>query len=164
LARCLIIGCGCRGRALTARLCAGGHIVRATTRDPARAGEIASAGAEPVIADPDRVGTLTGALAGVSVVVILLASATGPARRLAALHGPRLEALLGRLTDTTVRGVVYEVGGRLDGRLLAAGADRVREFATRSHVSFELLDADPERLEAWLAAAQDAVQRVLAAR
>jgi uncharacterized protein YbjT (DUF2867 family) len=141
LARCLIIGCGCRGRALTARLCAGGHIVRATTRDPARAGEIASAGAEPVIADPDRVGTLTGALAGVSVVVILLASATGPARRLAALHGPRL-----------------------DGRLLAAGADRVREFATRSHVSFELLDADPERLEAWLAAAQDAVQRVLAAR
>ena len=32
LARVLIVGCGCRGRALAAELVAGGHAVRATTR------------------------------------------------------------------------------------------------------------------------------------
>ena len=35
MARVLIVPCGCRGRALAARLAAAGHVVRGTTRDPA---------------------------------------------------------------------------------------------------------------------------------
>ena len=36
LARCLIIGCGCRGLALAGALSHRGHAVRATTRDSGR--------------------------------------------------------------------------------------------------------------------------------
>jgi len=164
VARCLIIGCGCRGQALARTLVAQGHLVRGTTRDPGRCPEIAKAGAEPVVADPDRVGTLLPAVAGVSVVAILLGSAAGPDRELEALHGPRLEALLGKLVDTTVRGVVYEARGGVGDGLLRAGAERVRSFAARSRAACEVVLADPGCHGAWLAAAEDALRRVLAAR
>ena len=58
MARVLIVGCGCRGRALAEDLRAAGHAVRGTTRDPARAAAIAAAGAEPYVGDPDRIGSL----------------------------------------------------------------------------------------------------------
>ena len=63
-------------RALATR----GHAVRATTRRANRAPEILATGAEPVVADPDRLGTLMGALDHVSVAVILLGSADSPPR------------------------------------------------------------------------------------
>ena len=47
MARVLIVGCGCRGRALAADLRGAGHAVRGTTRDPGRTAAIAAAGAEP---------------------------------------------------------------------------------------------------------------------
>src|SRR5215207_8609121 len=58
LARVLIIGCGGRGQTLARELADAGHAVRGTTRDPARAGAIAAAGAEPCVGDPDRIATL----------------------------------------------------------------------------------------------------------
>jgi uncharacterized protein YbjT (DUF2867 family) len=103
VARVLIVGCGCRGRALARELVAAGHAVRGTTRDRANAEAIAAAGAEPYIGDPDRIGTLMDALAGVTVVCWLMGTVAAPE-----LHGPRLRMLFEKLVDTPVRGVVYE--------------------------------------------------------
>lgn len=162
--RCLIIGCGCRGQLLTRALTGAGHMVRGTTRDPARLGEIEAAGAEAELADPDRVMTLMGALDHVSVACILLGSASGSPEQLHALHGTRLEMLLTKLVDTTVRGVVYEVRGSVAAEVLAGGALRVRAFAERSLVHAVLLDADPAQPHHWLAAALEAVEGVLEAQ
>ena len=108
MARVLIVGCGCRGRELARELVAEGHAVRGTTRQPARCDAIAAAGAEPWLADPDRVGTLVGALDAVAIVCWLLGRPEGDP---AALHGPRLRALLERLVDTTVRGFAHDAAG-----------------------------------------------------
>jgi threonine dehydrogenase-like Zn-dependent dehydrogenase len=118
LARVLIVGCGCRGQELARALVAQGHAVRGTTRDPARRAAIAAAGAEPVLADPDRVGTLVAALHGVTVFVRLLANATGTPEHLRELHGPRLWALLEKLVDSPVRGYVHERVGEEDAGLV----------------------------------------------
>jgi hypothetical protein len=138
--------------------------VRGTTRNLARLAEIETAGAEAELGDPDRVATLMGALEQVAVVCILLASATGTAEQLRALHGTRLEMLLTKLVDTTVRGLVYEAQGTVDAGVLASGAERVRRFADRSLVRAALLDADPGAPREWLSAALAAVDRAIAPR
>jgi hypothetical protein len=161
VARCLIVGCGCRGLMLSRALVERGHAVRGTTLDALRRPEIEGAGAQCVVADPDRVGSLVGALDHVSVAVLLLGSAEGPSQQLAALHGPRLEMLLTRMTDTAVRGVVYEARGTTDAELLAAGGARVRAFGARTRAAIVLLDADPGRPEEWLCRAVAAVESVL---
>ena len=102
MARILIVACGCRGRELAAELRVAGHAVRGTTRDPARVDAIAAAGAEPYVGDPDRIGTLMDALAGVTVVVWLMGTIQIPAGR--------VRMLFEKLVDTPVRGVVYEGG------------------------------------------------------
>lgn len=162
--RCLIIGCGCRGQLLAGALAGRGHVVRGTTRDRARLAEIEAAGAEAELGDPDRVATLMGSLERVAVVCILLGSATGSPEQLQALHGTRLEMLLTKLVDTTVRGLVYEAQGTVDAGVLASGAQRVRRFAERSLARTALLEADPGRSPEWLSAALAAVNRVIAPR
>ena len=79
MARVLIVGCGCRGQELARDLVAAGHAVRGTTRDPARTEAIAATGAEPYVGDPDRIGTLMDALAGVTILCWLMGSASGDA-------------------------------------------------------------------------------------
>ena len=116
----LIVGCGCRGRALGAALAEQGHAVRGTTRAEAGTKAIEAGGIEPAVADPDRLGTVMATLPGVSVVVWLLGAATGSTR--ADVHGPRLETLLERLVDTPVRGFVYESDGAHGGRSLVETA------------------------------------------
>jgi hypothetical protein len=106
LARILIVGCGCRGRELAAALVEQGHAVRGTTRSRERCAQIEAAGAEAVVADPDRLGSLLHQIEGVSVLCWLLGPVDGDAG--AALHGPRLESMFEALVDTHVRGVVYE--------------------------------------------------------
>ncbi|MBV9197015.1 MAG: hypothetical protein JO168_23000 [Solirubrobacterales bacterium] len=166
MARCLIIGCGCRGRLLARELIGRGHAVRGTTRDPAGRAAIEATGAEAVLADPDRVVTLTPALEHVAVSYILFASArTRPgAPELTALHGTRLQMLLTRMLDTTVRGIIYEARGSVDGGVLARGAARVRAFCEDSRIPYVLLDADPAKPGAWVQEAAGAAERVLAAR
>jgi saccharopine dehydrogenase-like NADP-dependent oxidoreductase len=161
LARCLIIGCGCRGRLLAGELAARGHAVRGTTRRPASGGAIEAAGAEAVIADPDRVATLVGALDHVSVACVMLGSASGPPDALAALHGTRLEMLLTKIVDTTIRGVVYEASGSVEAEVLREGAERVRRFGRRSMTDVVVLEADPSDHRAWVAEAADAVVGLL---
>lgn len=139
-----------------------GHAVRGTTRERDRLPAIADAGAEGVLADPDRVATLVDSLEHVSIACLLLGSAAGPVERVAALHSTRLEMLLTKIVDTTVRGVVYEARGSVDANVLAAGAARVRRFGERSLAGWSLLEADPADHGAWLSAAVQAVDAVLA--
>ncbi len=136
-----------------------GHAVRATTRDSARTNEIEATGAEAVVADPDRIATLIPALEHAGVGCVLLGSATGSAESVAALHSSRLEMLLLRMLDTTVRGVVYEAAGTVDASVLAGGSELVRRFCDDSRIPYALLsDAGPG---AWPGQAADAVDRVL---
>ena len=128
MARVLIVGCGCRGQALARDLVAAGHVVRGTTRDPARADAIAAAGAEPYVGDPDRIGTLMGALAGVTVVCWLLGAVPDPD-----LHGGRLRMLFEKLVDTPVRGVVYE-------RALPQGEAIARDAAERWRIPVAVIE------------------------
>lgn len=162
--RVLIIGCGCRGRLLAGSLVEQGHAVRGTTRDPARFDDLRAAGVEAMLGDPDRVSTLMPALERISLACILLGSASGPLTQLRALHGTRLEMLLTKLVDTTVRGVVYEAQGSVAPELLAGGAGLVRRFGELSLTPTAVLAADPGRPQEWLAAALAAVGEALGGR
>ncbi|MGI8712383.1 MAG: NAD-binding protein [Solirubrobacteraceae bacterium] len=163
MARCLIVGCGCRGQTLARELRAQGHAVRGTTRDPARRAAIEWAGAEAFIGDPDRVGTLFEALDHVGVLCLLLGSATGSEVALAALHSTRLDMLMEKMLDTTVRAVVYESVGSVPAEVLRVGTERVRYACERSLIPYVLLAADPSDHSAWTPAAVAAVQRALMA-
>ena len=144
MARVLIVPCGCRGRELAGDLVAAGYAVRATTRDPANADAIAAAGAEPYVGDPDRIGTLMDALAGVTVVCWLFGALADPD-----LHGGRLRMLFEKLVDTPVRGVVYE-------RALPGGEAIARDAAERWRIPVEVIEPGGD--------AAAAVERVIAAR
>jgi len=135
--------------------------VRGTTRDPSRLSAIEAAGAEGVVGDPDRVGTLVRAFEHVGVAYVLLGSAIGTPAELEALHGSRLEMLLTRMLDTTVRAVVYEARGSVDAAVLEGGAALVREHCEDSRIPYALLRADPAESHAWMLAATAAVDSSL---
>ena len=161
MARVLIVGCGCRGRSLAGALLSAGYAVRGTTRDPVKLELVAASGAEGVVADPDRLATLTPLLDGVSALCWLMGSATGEARQVEALHGPRLRSLLEALVDTHVRGFVYEAAGGVDRSLRREGARTVREIGQTYHMPIAVVDAQPGARAAWLAAMTRAVGEVL---
>lgn len=120
-----------------------------------------TAGIEAVTADPDRVGTIVPALQQVTVACLLLGSAAGDPERIAALHGPRLEMLLEKMIDTTVRGVVYESAGSVASKTLERGRGVVSAVCQRSRIPYALIDADPADHRAWVSAAEGAVERVM---
>lgn len=155
MARVLIVGCGCRGQALARALVAEGHAVRGTTRDAARLTAIEAAGAEAVVADPDRLATLMPVIEGTSVVSWLMGTAAGADE----LHGARLESMLEHIVDTHVRGLVYETGALERPQGVAAA----RRAAATYSMPVEILAEDPARHDAWLADALAAVARVLSA-
>lgn len=160
--RLLLIGAGDRGLRLARLLTADGHAVRVVTRDPGRHAAIAAAGAEPYDGDPDRIGTLRYALDNVTVLVWAMGTATGPDPvGVAALHGTRLEMLLERTIDTTVRGVLYECSGPLPVELLSQGAQIVERLCRRNEIPYGLLHHPPEDPDGWAASAADAVERLL---
>jgi nucleoside-diphosphate-sugar epimerase len=160
--RCLIIGCGCRGRTLAGSLITAGHSVRGTTRRPDRVSGLQAAGVEPFVGDPDRVGTILPALQQVSVACLLLGSAAGDPDRVAALHGSRLEMLLEKMIDTTVRGVVYESAGNVAAEVLERGRELVSVACQRSRIPCGMIDADPSDHPGWLRGAQAAIDCVTA--
>ena len=114
-----------------------------------------------MIGDPDVIATLARSLDHVSVACVLLGSAVGSKEQLAALHGTRLEMLLTRMVDTTVRGIVYETSGSLEAAVLEAGAARVRARCDDARIPYALLRADPGDVEAWTVAAASAVNSAL---
>lgn len=157
MARVLIVGCGCRGAALARALVSDGHAVRGTSRDPARLAAIEAAGAEPLLADPDRLGTIVAGLGDVSVLCWLMGNADGSE----ALHVERLGSLVERLVDTPVRGLVYEAVGTVPAALLESSARLVERASVTWHVPVEGIGVDPRAHAAWLEAAESAVTRLL---
>ena len=162
--RALIVGGGCRGLELAGDLTGDGHAVRVVTRSEARHEEIQAVGAEPWPGDPDRVGTLRYALDNVTLLLWLLGTATGDPEKIAALHGSRLEMMLERTVDTTVRGVVYEAAGTLPAELYASGVREMQRANERNEVPYALLEADPGDRPAWRGAAHAAVRSLLGPR
>ena len=114
-----------------------------------------------MVGDPDVIATLARSLEHVSVACVLLGSAAGSSEQLEALHGTRLEMLLTRMVDTTVRGIVYEASGSVDPAVLETGAVRVRACCDDARIPYALLRADPGDVDAWTAAAVAAVNSAL---
>jgi NAD(P)H-binding len=159
-----MVGGGCRGLELARALVADGHAVRAVTRHEARRAEIEAAGCECWIGDPDRIGTLRYALDNVTLVLWLLGTASGDPGAIAALHGPRLRMMLEKVTDTTVRGVVYEAAGTVPADVLAGGVVEMEHARATNEIPFALLQADPADRASWLAAAAEAMGGLLGER
>ncbi len=149
MARALIVGCGCRGRLLGARLLDAGWAVRGTSRREEGLAAIAAAGLEAAQADPERPGTLLDLVGDVAIVHYLLGSASGPAPELEAIHGPRLGSLLEKLVDTPVRGFVYEACGSVDAALLAGGAELVRSAAATWRIPCEVVTEEAVDHDGW---------------
>lgn len=156
-------GGSCRGLDLTRALVADGHAVRVVTRTEARRADIEAAGGECWIGTPDAIGTLRYALDNVTVLFWLLGTAEGG--DVCALHGSRLTMMLERVTDSTVRGVIYEAAGTVGTAALSAGAHEVREANRVNEIPFRLLQADPRgERRAWLAATVGLVDSLLGAQ
>jgi uncharacterized protein YbjT (DUF2867 family) len=142
VARALIVGCGCRGRALGGELLNAGWAVRGTSRREAGLGEIGAAGIEPALADPAEPGTVLDLVADVALVVWLLGSARGEPEEVAAIHGGKLERVLERLVETPVRRFAYEASGSVDPAVLERGASAVRSAGERWRIPVSLLDGE----------------------
>jgi hypothetical protein len=124
--------------------------------------DLEAAAVEPVLADPDRVVTLVPAFEHVTVAFVLLGSVSGPPDAAAALHGTRLEMLLTKMLDTTIRGIVYQAAGTVETAVLDGGAKRVQATCEDSVIPYSLLRSDPRRAPAeWLAEALAATDVVL---
>ncbi len=164
MARALIVGCRCRGRALGLRLREGGWRVRGTTRDAGKAEEISAAGLEGAVADPNMIGTLLDQIADVTLVFWLMGTATGNRETVAALHGRWLDRLLQEAVDTPVRGLVYEAAGSVPRDVLACGEAIVKAAAERWRIPVAIIDADPGATGTWLDAMVGAADRLTGAR
>jgi len=161
VARVLLVGGGCAGLGLTRELGAEGHAVRAVTRRPERRPEVEAAGAECWSGDPDRIGTLRYALDNVTILCWFMGAATGDPEAVRALHASRLEMMLLRTVDTTVRGVVYEAAGPVGPHALRRGAEEVRRAHNTHGIPYRLMETDRADQAAWVADAAASVRALL---
>ena len=156
MARALIVGCGCRGRALGKRLLAQGWQVRGTSRREEGLAQIEAAGIEPALADPADPASVLDLVADVTVVDWLLGSAQGEPEELSAIHGPRLDRLLERLVETPVRGFVYEMAGSVDPILLARGREAVEAASETWDIPVSFTFVDPGDHIGWIEVMENA--------
>jgi uncharacterized protein YbjT (DUF2867 family) len=161
VARALIVGCGCRGRELGARLRQRTWEVRGTSRSAEGRAAIEAAGLEAADADPESPGTVLECCGDVTVVVWLLGSATGEPQTIAAIHGPRLERLLEKLVDTPVRGFAYEAVGRVEESHLRGGRGIVERAAKTWRIPVVGLE-DDRKADRWAERTASAVTRLVA--
>lgn len=154
MARALLVGCGCHGRELAAELLGRGWAVRGTSRSADGAARIEASGAEGVVADPDRVGSLIELLGDVTVLAWLLGDDSGPGP--ASLNEERLPSLLEKVVDTPVRGLVFD-GGESPNDV---GRRAVEDARIRWHLP-AAIQAIPRGDVRWRAGTADAIEEVL---
>ena len=164
MARALIVGCGCSGRALGSELRDEGWEVRGTSREEEGLAAIEAAGIEPARADPGQPGTILDLVGDVTVVLWLLGNAKGSSEDLAAIHGPRLEGLLERLVDTPVRGFLYEGAGTVNEKLLQGGAALVRNAQETWRIPVAVTETSRDHGPAWVEELETKVIELLARR
>jgi uncharacterized protein YbjT (DUF2867 family) len=164
VARALIVGCGCSGRALGAELLEDGWAVRGTSRDADGLASIEAAGIEPARADPEQPGQILELVGDVAIVLWLLGAATGSGENLAAIHGPRLESLLERLVETPVRGFVYEGAGTVDADVLASGAELVHKAEATWRIPVTVTTTPREHGPRWVEEMETSVTESIARR
>lgn len=166
MARVLIVGGGCRGRSLAARLVQEGrHAVRITTRFESSRAAIEASGAECLIGTPDRLASMGGALDGVTIACWMLASAQGEREHVRALHGSRLESFLSQAIDTTVRGFVYDADAIAVAReTLREGERIVRAVTARNAIPAAILRTGARDAEEWLTGAWAAIEGLIEGR
>jgi hypothetical protein len=168
VARILIVGGGCRGRRFAVQMNENGHAVRITTRTEVGRAAIERTGAECWIGTPDRLATLRGALANVTIACWMLAAAHGEPDAVRALHGSRLEFFLTQAIDTTVRGLIYDATrGHVPPDALAEGERLVRTLTELNAIPMAMLGTDGAtgadgEDEAWVGEAAAAVECLLA--
>jgi uncharacterized protein YbjT (DUF2867 family) len=162
VARALIVGCGCSGRALGEELLEEGWAVRGTSRDIEGLTAIEAAGIEPVRADPEQPATILELVDDVAIVVWLLGSAIGDPENVAAIHGPRLESLLERFVETPVRGFVYEGAGTVDAAVLGGGAELARNAERTWRIPVAVTETPREHGPAWVEELETSVIELLA--
>lgn len=165
MARILMIGDGRRSLMLAQRLSGVGHAARVVVATTEQCKEVEQAGAEPVVGDPDRLASLSGALEHVTVACWLMADLDGAPSRVAALHGPRLEQFLGSAVDSTLRGFVYEAGGTAVAReTLDEGERIVRDVGAKNEIPVAVLRCDPTEEDCWLEEVGQAIDTLLGSR
>ncbi|HEY0276978.1 MAG TPA: NAD(P)H-binding protein [Solirubrobacterales bacterium] len=164
MARALIVGCGCSGRALGSELLEEGWAVRGTSRDEEGLAAIEAAGIEPARADPEKPATILELVDDVAVVVWLMGNATGEDDEVAAIHGPRLESLLERFVETPVRGFIYEGVGTAYPKLLVGGAELVRNAERTWRIPVTVTETAREHGPQWVEELEAAVAEILARR
>ena len=142
MARALIVGCGCRGRALGEGLLVEGWAVRGTSRREKGLEAIGAAGIEPALADPAAPGTVLDLVGDVTAIAWLLGSARGSTEELSAIHGSALERVLERIVETPVRGFVYEAAGSVDPAVLARGREAVEAAVGRWRIPVSVLSGE----------------------
>ena len=161
MARVLIVGCGERGLVLASLLRDDGHAVRGTTRSEGRRAELEAAGVEPWIGDPDRIATIHYAMENATILCWMLASAEGSDESVAALHGTRLQMMLERTIDSTVRGVLYESNGSLPAEVLEVGSGEVERACSKNEIPWAMLTEPPDDPQGWAIAAKTGIDDLL---
>jgi hypothetical protein len=161
MARVLIVGGGERGRWLAGRLGEQGLASRIVTREEGGRTAIEAVGAQCWIGTPDRLGTLIGALDGVSVACWLLGCASGSPEDVRALHDARWHSFMVKTIDTTIKGVIYEAAGTVSAEVLDGGVRIAVEVAARNEIPLQLLRADPAERERWRVEALGALSAIL---
>jgi nucleoside-diphosphate-sugar epimerase len=159
VARALIVGCGCRGRALGERLLSEGWAVRGTSRREEGLATIGAAGIEPALADPLQPSTVLDLVGDVATVLWLFGSASGAPQDVAAIHDARLERVLERLVETPVRKFVYEASGSVDRAVLEQGASTVRAAGERWRIPVAVVESDPRDPATWVEAMLSAASK-----
>jgi uncharacterized protein YbjT (DUF2867 family) len=138
MARALIVGCGCRGRTIGARLLREGWQVRGTSRREQGLAALESGAIEPALADPAEPGSVLDLVGDVALVIWLLGSARGDLGEVAAIHGEKLERVLEGLVETPVRMFAYEAVGEVDPVVLERGAAAVHRAGERWRIPVSL--------------------------
>ena len=135
--------------------------MRGTSRTAQGLAPISDAGIEAALADPARPASVLDHVSDVTVVALLLGSATAEPEALAAIHGSRLERLVEKLVDTPLRGLVYEGAGSVPARHLKAGSNALAAASTRWHIPVRIIDTDPANHDEWLDDAVGAVSSLV---